>query len=138
MLLVTLDFHLDFSTYSSLVLNIMPEVTISNGIQEPKVVGAPRKSWTMNYTVLCFIMNGQLYAKYKRIGGMLGLPSCSEKQWRRIIEWLEKHITSLADWTWEQLREQVRQRGDQESCIIGRALQMEWRLTCLMRSSGSG
>ena len=91
----------------------MPQVTISNGIEEPKIVGAPRKSWTMNYTVLCFIMNGQLYAEYKRIGGMLGLPSCSEKQWRRIIEWLEKHITSLADWTCEQ----VRQRGDQESWV---------------------
>ena len=95
----------------------MPQVTISNGIKEPKIVGAPRKSWTMNYTVLCFIMNGQLYAEYKRIGGMLGLPSCSEKLWRRIIDWLEKHITSLADWTCEQVREQVRQRGDQESWV---------------------
>ena len=66
----------------------------------------------MNYTVLILLMNGQLFAEYHRLSNMLGLPKCSVKQWQRIIGWLEKHITALADWSCAQLREMVRKRGD--------------------------
>ncbi len=48
---------------------------------------------------------------------MLGLQSCSESQWRRIVQWLEGHVTQLAQWSCEQARELVRQRGDKESWV---------------------
>ena len=78
--------------------------------------GAPKKSWTMNYTVLSFMMNGQLYSEYKRISNMVGLP-CSDSQWSRIIEWLEKHVTSLAERSCKQVRDVVRRRGDEKTWV---------------------
>ena len=84
----------------------MPNITdsfttmILNG-QPPKISGSPRKSWLVNYTVLSFIMNGQLYSEYKRIGHMIGIPTCSESQWQRIVQWLGKHVQRLADWSCE-------------------------------------
>ncbi len=37
---------------------------------------------------------------------------------RRIVQWLEEgHVTQLAQWSCDQAREQVRQRGDKESWV---------------------
>ena len=100
----------------------MPNITdsfttmILNG-QPPKISGSPRKSWLVNYTVLSFIMNGQLYSEYKRIGHMIGIPTCSESQWQRIVQWLGKHVQRLADWSCEEVRKRIIERGDQEHWV---------------------
>ena len=91
------------------------QVTAPPGSSLPTVRSSPSKSWTMNYSVLSFLMNGQLYAEYSRISNMLGLPSCSHVQWRRIVQWTEEHVTKLAEWSCEQVREKVRRRGDSKS-----------------------
>ena len=44
---------------------------------------------------------------------MLGIPSCSKSQWQRIVEWTEKHVTELAEWSCEQ----VRKRGDHQQWV---------------------
>ena len=84
-----------------------------------KVTGDPTihfstRSWSVNYPVLAFLMNGQLYAEYARVTGTLGLydsfpslftslyntvglGSCSSKHWRNTIEWLEGYVTRLAE-----------------------------------------
>ena len=85
------------------------------GSSHPTVRSSPMKSWTTNYTVLCFVMNGQLYAEYNRISNMLGLPPCSECHWRRIIQWTEENVTRLAQWSCEQVREKIHRRGDSKS-----------------------
>ena len=36
-----------------------------------------QKSWLLNYSVISFLMNGQLFSEYDRISNMLGLPHCS-------------------------------------------------------------
>ena len=55
-------------------------------------------------------MNGQLFVEYKRVSNMLSIPTCSKNQWLRIVEWTEKHVTELAEWSCEQVRNQVRNR----------------------------
>ena len=62
-------------------------------------------------------MNGQLYAEYQRIGNMLGLPPCSNSHWHRIVKWLGEYVTKLAQWSCEQVREQVKEHGDQEAWV---------------------
>ena len=49
---------------------------------------------------------------------MLGLPSCSDKQWHRIAEWLGDHVTALAEWTCKEVHRQVVESGDQRAWVI--------------------
>ena len=96
------------------------QTTVPDGVSPPSIAsftGKP-KSWLLNYTVLSFLMNGQLFAEYNRISNMLGLPSCSDKQWHRIAEWLGDHVTALAEWTCEEVRRQVVERGDQRAWVV--------------------
>ena len=44
------------------------------------------ETYPPNYTLLCFLLNGQSYKDYSQVLRMAGLPSMSEKQWRRVIE----------------------------------------------------
>ena len=84
----------------------------------PSMSRSPKgKSWLLNYSVISFLMNGQLFAEYQRIGNMLGLRPCSDTQWQRIVRWLGEHVTRLAQWSCEQVRQQVRERGDQEAWV---------------------
>lgn len=96
------------------------KLRVPDGVDPPSVkrcsVGK-NKSWTMNYAVLSFLMSGQLFADYNRLSTLLGLPPCSESQWRRIIEWMEGHVTHLAELSCEQARDRVRERGDQDRWI---------------------
>ena len=62
-------------------------------------------------------MNGQLFAEYERVSHMLGLPKCSKSQWHRIVQWTETHVTELAEWSCEQIRQQVSDRGDQKKWV---------------------
>jgi len=39
----------------------------------------PTPSWGFNYSALTFLMNGQYYANYKGVFGMMGSPVMSEK-----------------------------------------------------------
>ncbi len=69
-------------------------------------------SWKQYYPVLSFLISGHLYADYARLSSLLGLPSCSSTQWHRIIQKLEGHVSDLAEWSCERVREDVRDRGD--------------------------
>ena len=71
----------------------------------------------MNYTVVSFMMNGQLFAEYNRLSNMLNLPPCSDTQWQRITEWLRQHVTELAEWSSEQVREELKEKGDHHHWI---------------------
>lgn len=92
-------------------------VQVPDGCDPPEVLVAPSRSWLLNYTVISFMLNGHLYAEYKRLQSMLGLPHCSDSQWERITEWLEKRVTEVADWTCEQVRMSIKKRGDQKKWI---------------------
>ena len=103
-------YSLDTSQYSALTTSSSTRLVYTS--HSPPTIINSQKSWLMNYTVLSFLMNGQLFAEYHRLSNMLGLPACSEKQWQRIVGWLEEHVTALADWSCAQVREMVRKRGD--------------------------
>ena len=103
-------YSLDLSQYSALTTSSSTRLVYTS--HSPPTIINSKKSWLMNYTVLTFLMNGQLFAEYHRLSNMLGLPACSEKQWQRIVGWLEKHVTALADWSCAQVREMIRKRGD--------------------------
>ena len=62
-------------------------------------------------------MNGQLFAEYERVTGMLGITSCSKNQWLRIVEWTEKYVCELAEWSCNEVRRQIRSRGDHRKWI---------------------
>ena len=70
-----------------------------------------------NYAVVAFMMNGQLYSEYRRISCMLNVPPCSDSQWERIVSWLGENVGKLANWSCEQVREKICQRGDQHQWI---------------------
>ena len=75
------------------------------------------KKWHLNYSVLSFLMNGQLHAEYRRISSMIGLPHCSERHWIDIIGWLEEHVTKIAQWSCAEVRKCVVERGEKESWV---------------------
>ena len=107
---------------SPLLSECQTQVTLSvdAGASPPCIIGKSQgrsKSWLLNYSVLSFLMNGQLFAEYRRIANMLGLPPCSDTHWQNITGWLSEHVTKLAEWCCEQVRESVRARGDQEAWV---------------------
>ena len=57
---------------------------------------------TMSY------LSCHLFADYEKLDGMIGLPSCSEKTWQKIIEGLEVHVGNLAEWSCNQVRETIK------------------------------
>lgn len=69
-------------------------------------------SWRQYYPVVSFLISGHLHADYARLSDLLGLPNCSSTQWHRIVEKLEEHVTDLAEWSCEQVRQDVMDRGD--------------------------
>ena len=87
------------------LLSSVPEfhMNVPPGSDPPTVRSSPNKSWAKNYSALSFLMNGQLFAEYERVSNMLGIPSCSKNQWLRIVDWTEKHVTELAEWSCEQV-----------------------------------
>ena len=56
-------------------------------------------------------MSGHLYADYDRLGGLLGLPACSNTQWSRIVKRLEEQVTELAKWSCGQVQQEIIRRG---------------------------
>ena len=107
-----------FNLHGSIV-QCTPELhaEVPPGSDPPSVRSSPTKSWMKNYSALSFLMNGQLFAEYERVTNMLGTPSCSKSQWGRIVEWTEEHVTKLAEWSCEQVRKQIRSRGDHEQWV---------------------
>ena len=81
------------------------------GSTTPRITRSKR-SWRLNYTVVSFMMNGQLYSEYNRLSNMLNLPPCSNSQWNRITQWLEHYVTELAEVCCQQVRSDVKERGD--------------------------
>ena len=113
------DFNENFFDLEGSIIECVPEfcARVPAGSNPPMVRSSPTKSWTKNYTTLAFMMNGQLFAEYERVTNMLGIPSCSESQWLRIIDWTEKHVTELASWSCEQVRNLICKRGDHQQWI---------------------
>ena len=72
-------------------------------------------SWTLNYTVLSFLMNGQYYADYASIIGMMGLQVMSQSRWNTIISILGTHVHSLATRSCQQVRDKIITRGEKLS-----------------------
>ena len=107
-----------FNLQSSIV-HCVPEfcTRVPPGSDPPTIRSSPNKSWTKNYSALSFLTNRQLFAEYERVSNMLGLPACSDRQWLRIVEWTEKYVTELAEWSCEQVRDQVRRRGDHQQWV---------------------
>lgn len=100
-----LGFLYDIGEASSIIrpCKIELEVELPVGEKALTIADHPAQSW---YTAISFIFNGQLYAEYCRV------PTCSNRQWDRIIEWTEKHVTELARWSCEQVRQMVKSRDD--------------------------
>lgn len=114
-----LGFDCNDNTFDALasLVQCSPELPIPSGSHPPIIRSSTNKSWTKNYSALSFLMNGQLFAEYERVTNMLGIPSCSKNQWMRIVDWTEKHVTQLAEWSCEQVRNQVRNRGDHKQWV---------------------
>ena len=78
--------HLGFNSVDfPLISECHTDITLSvaTGVSPPCTSSTSRernKSWLLNYSVLSFLMNGQLFAEYYRISNMLGLPQCSDTQ----------------------------------------------------------
>ena len=70
-------YSLDLSQYSALTTSSSTRLVYTS--PSPPTIINSKKSWLMNYTVLTFLMNGQIFAEYHRLSNMLGLPACSEK-----------------------------------------------------------
>ena len=79
---------------------------------EELVIHDSQCSWHQWYPVVSFLISGHLYADYKRLSGLLGLPSCSSTQRGRIVKKLEEHVTDLAEWSCGQVRQEIAARGD--------------------------
>ena len=58
-------------------------------------------------------MNGELYANYAHLTGRLGLPLVSDRQWDRIVAKLEENVTTLAKWSFHQVKDEIKKHGDQ-------------------------
>lgn len=84
-----------------------PELRWSNKGKQP--------SWTLNYTVLSFLLNGQNYVEYSSIIGMMGLEVMSQSRWNTIISIIGPHVDSLATKSCQQVRDQIIARGDKLS-----------------------
>ena len=52
-----------------------------------------------------------------RVTGMLGIMSCSKNQWLRIVEWTEKYVCEFPEWSCNEVRRQIRSRGDHQKWI---------------------
>ena len=74
-------------------------------------------SWDRYYSVLSFLLNGHLFSEYEKLSGMLGLPSCSHTTWEKIVEDLEPHVTRLAEWSCNNVREILKASGDHKKWI---------------------
>ena len=74
-------------------------------------------SWQKYYPVLSFLMTGNLHSDYERVGGLLGFPACSSTQWSRIVKRLEEFVSDLAEWSCSQVRNEVKERGDDNEWI---------------------
>jgi len=63
-------------------------------------------------------MNGQYYANYNGVFGMMGLPVMSEKRWTTAVSWLGGHVEKLANITCSQVQDMVADRGDKLNWIV--------------------
>ena len=77
-------------------------------IDEPRA-----KSYLPNFVILSFVVSGQYFKDYANCLGGIGLGSLSEKQWSRIIDWVEPHVKAIADWSIGEARAEIISRGDE-------------------------
>ena len=82
-------------------------------IDEPRA-----KSYLPNFVILSFVVSGQYFKDYANCLGSIGLGSLSEKQWSRIIDWIEPHVKAIADWSIGEARAEIISREDEERLEI--------------------
>ena len=90
-----------------IVTSHQPELRWSNKGKQP--------SWTLNYTVLSFLLNGQNCVEYSSIIGMMGLQVMSQSRWNTVISIIGPHVDSLDTTSCQQVRDQIIARGDKLS-----------------------
>ena len=61
-------YSLDMSQYSALTTSSSTQLVYTS--HSPPIIIDSQKSWLMNYTVLTFLMNGQLFAEYHQLSNM--------------------------------------------------------------------
>ena len=108
--------------WSSSVSGSTPDLQISctGGTAPPTIAGSlvgKQKSWLLNFTIISFFMNGQLFSEHHRIRNMLGLPHCSAKHWREIVRWLGEHVYRLAECLCAEVQEEVQAHGESERWV---------------------
>ncbi len=108
------DLKFDVSRLSHFVKNSVIQLQTSGPILR---VHDKAWSWNQHYTVLSFLLNGQLHADYVKLSGWLGLPPCGKSQWQRVIERLEPHVTQLAEWSCKHVRDTIEERGDKDKWV---------------------
>ena len=74
-------------------------------------------SLQQNYPVLSIMMTGNRHSHYERVGGLLDFPTCSCTQYSRIVKRLEEFVFDLAEWSCSQVRNEVKERGDDKELI---------------------
>lgn len=116
--------ELDFESLGLISQSLISECTTELSVSVPAGTSVPSilsphsgKSWRLNYTMLTFMINGQLFAEYHRIASMLGLPCSSDTHWQTTISWLGSHVEKLAEWSCEQVREKIVKRGDKDKWV---------------------
>ena len=58
-----------------------------------------------------------VHSDYERVRGLLGFPACSCTQWSRIVKRLEKFVYDLAEKYCNQVRNEVKECGDDKEWI---------------------
>ena len=76
------------------------------------------KMYLSNYIMLAFVVSGEYYKDYDHVLGTLGISHFSEKQWVRMIEWIAPHVEKIANWSVEQARKIIRERGDEDHLVV--------------------
>ncbi len=99
------------------LISVVSQGTVGFSYSDDLHIHNSHCSWKQYYPVVTFLMNGHLRAQYERLSGALGFPACSPEQWHRILKKLEVHVSDLAKWSCDQVRQDVKSRGDTKEWI---------------------
>ena len=87
----------------------------------PRIASSSRraKSWDLNYPAISFMLNGGYYADYASIMGTMGLSTMHHSTWDNLVSWVGPHVDRLANWSCEQVRADIKKRGDRSHWMAG-------------------
>ena len=92
----------------------------SSRVSDSRIIASKfrRKSWLLNYVLLCFLLNGEYYKDYEHVLGTLGIAHLSKTQWQRGVKWVHPFVKQLANWSCSEVKRQIIRRGDQKNLKI--------------------